>query len=339
MRARACLLGFSLVVSLVACSGSSDTAVDESAAEPAAASQSSTLRVGWLTDGLTGTVKDLSDEFSDTAYRLEWVEFDSSASMVEALSAGAIDVAVEAQVPISILAQGNAETAWTAETAPMKIIAAWEYSDNPGFALMVKDTSIADASGLAGKKVAFSRGTMAHAFWTILGNEYDLSTAEAAIMPAPEGRAALQAGAVDGLITAYGTALALEEKGAGKIIDNSSRSLGSYCVSLARSAVLEDDQMVADINDFLARFGSAYEGVIANLDPAISREMDKLGVSRSVAEKIVLFKTLSRVPIDEPVLEVFRKVSDAFVSSGVITQSVDSSLLVDGRFDGSVLLP
>ncbi len=295
-----------------------------------------TLRVGLVSDNPMIFLRESSSEFDGTEYTVEWVEFDSATTMLEAAAAGAVDFIGFLQPPTTLLAQGNAQTPWDTESAPFAIIAAWANPDHPGFSLVVKDPTTSNASDLAGGKVAFAQGSIGHYFWALLVESEGIDDVEAVFLPAAEARSAFQSGAVEGLITGYRAALSLEQRGLGTIIDSASRVIDNQFVSVASAPALGSAEKIEAIRDFLTRIERAVQILTDNPEPLVEYLTSVADLPINVAQIMARLDVPPRTPLDAETIGILRQVADVFVANGVMASDVEIDVIIDRRFDEGV---
>jgi len=291
------------------------------------------IRVGIAAEGIHHKLRTISNEYEDTTYDIEWVEFETSKATIEALAAGAVDIVPQTQYPSVITAQGNAGTVWTKENAPFLIVAAWQAENEPGFALVVRDPQISSPSDLQGKSVAYSPGSLGQVYWESLKSEFQLTSATPVQLAPPEGRAALAGGSVDALITVYRSALNLQDKGLGVIIDNSSRVVENYRVSLVAPDVLRDPAVTASIEDFLKRVQRANTWILENINLVAEQLVSDLDMDPASAVEVAPYDSYLRVPLTQQAKVDLQKVADLFYSAGIIKRDIDIQVLLDQTFE------
>lgn len=270
-------------------------------------------------------------------YGIELVTFESSSESLEALRAGAIDVSHFVQPSNLVLAQGNAEEPWTADSAPIAIVAVWSNPDHPGFSLVVRDPAFGSFSDLQGKKVAFSKGTVGHVYFEWMLEESGLSNIEPVQLPAPEGRSAYLSGSVDAIITAYRTAVALEQQGEGWIIDSSQRLMDYYQVSAVQRTLLEDVAKVSMIKDLIERSDRAAEWAQSHVEELVAFNVGRGILDQASAELIAQYEPRRSAPLKGDFSTWMTRVSEVLFRAGVIASDVDTSVLFDQTFSTNLL--
>jgi sulfonate transport system substrate-binding protein len=296
-----------------------------------------TLRVG-VTES-AGSVRraiyDQSGVFDDAPYRFDLVEFEGTNAALEALNAGAIDVAALMMGTSVVLAQGNAATEWTAETAPFVVVDASVPIDDPGFQLLVGgDSDIETVEDLVGRQVAFSPGAIGHYFLVRVASEAGLTRGDIVEVPLtpPEGRAAFISGAVDGLIAGYRNSLPLVASGEARVLAASGDYIEIHTLTLVRAGLLEDDAYDSAIGDLLERLEAAHVWSVANVDALAQIYETEAGFPPDEARVAAIADPKRRVPLDAAVAAALQDQASVFFSEGVIATEPEVSTLFDRRF-------
>jgi sulfonate transport system substrate-binding protein len=152
-----------------------------------------TLRIGWQKFGVLALAKQtgaLDRRLADKNVRIEWSEFNSGPPLLEALGAGAVDFGPTGDVPPLF-----------AQTAGGNLLYVGTYRPPAGFhgILVKKDSPINSIADLKGKKVAYKRGSSAHAFlFKALAKEgLAPGDVESVDLPPPDAGAAFKTGSID----------------------------------------------------------------------------------------------------------------------------------------------
>lgn len=148
-----------------------------------------TLRLGDQKGGLEAQLR-AAGELHDLPYRLEIAQFPAAAPLLEALNAGAVDIAAAGDAPTTFaLAHGT----------PAHIVAAVR-SNGAGTALLVKNASpVRRLADLSGRTIATGRGSIGHALVlsALRANGLAANAVRFAFLLPADAKAALEAGAVD----------------------------------------------------------------------------------------------------------------------------------------------
>jgi sulfonate transport system substrate-binding protein len=159
-----------------------------------------TLRIGetgWKTQQLLLEKAGLAD----TPYKTEFSLFQGGNLQLEALGAGAIDLASASEIPPIFAAQSGGP-------GSLDVIAVREGSTLTQEVVVPQGSDIKDTAGLKGKKVAYVQNTTAHYFLYKALEQAGLNWTDIEAVPlsTSDGLAALLAGQVDALAS-YGNAI------------------------------------------------------------------------------------------------------------------------------------
>lgn len=192
--------GYSLVLSttLFSCSNSPDNSQQPTASSASNVASSNTpekviriVRSKQLTALAVLEQKGiLADRLKPLGYRVEWPEFAAGPQQLEALNAGALDIASTAESP-PIFSQASG--------APLVYLAA-NSSDGQAISLLVpKNSPIQSVKDLKGKKVAFQKASIGH-YLIVRALEkagLQLSDIESVALAPPDANVAFSQGRVD----------------------------------------------------------------------------------------------------------------------------------------------
>ncbi|OWK39081.1 aliphatic sulfonate ABC transporter substrate-binding protein [Fimbriiglobus ruber] len=151
------------------------------------------LRIGyqkWSTYSILKTSGELERAFAARGLRIEWVEFPAGPPLLEALNAGSIDLGHAGDSP-PLFAQ--------AAGVPFVYIAASSPSPESAAVLVREGSPLRAVSDLRGKRIGFTKGTSAHTLLLRVLEKHGLAftDVEPVYLAPSDGRAALEAGAVD----------------------------------------------------------------------------------------------------------------------------------------------
>lgn len=298
-----------------------------------------TLKVAYSKEDAQTIIRDEAGAFEGTEYAIEWVELSGSNATLEALNAGAIDMALGLQAPSLVLAQANSEVVWTATDAVFKVVAAWEHVESLGFSVIVHaDSGIESVADLAGRKVAFAKGTLGQYLWLKLQEEAGLSEddVEEVVLPASEGRAAYRAGQVDALITGHRNAVPLLASDNSVILQSSDRFVPYLDFTVSRAELLDDPAYVAAIADFVSRVSVEERWLHDNTQVAAEMFADVFDIPLEDAVLAAELAIRTRRPIDDRTIAVLEEMGAVFYAAGVADTEVDVRIAIDLRFDDGV---
>jgi sulfonate transport system substrate-binding protein len=232
------------------------------------------LRVGVASPTSTASqdIRLASKAFERTPYRIEWAAFPTSTGVLEALNAGALDLAVDIQSTAPLFAQANAKTPWTRKTAPFRVIAAALPPVEGGVGIYVRTgTGIDSVKDLRGKKVVYSKGSSAHYYWVVTAKEKRLrpGTVEEVNLATAEARPALLSGAVDAMVTVRRSLLADISAGRVAPLADADVEVPEYKLTVARTAALDDTRTARAVGDFLTRLAKSKRWLAKNPEAAV----------------------------------------------------------------------
>ncbi|HEX4611280.1 MAG TPA: aliphatic sulfonate ABC transporter substrate-binding protein [Urbifossiella sp.] len=151
------------------------------------------VRIGyqkWSTYSILRASGELERVFAARGWRVEWAEFSAGPPLLEALNAGSIDLGHAGDSP-PVFAQ--------AAGVPFLYIAASSPSPESSAVLVREGSAVRTPPDLKGKRVGFTKGTSAHTMILRVLEKHGFTAADITpvYLPPADGRAALEAGAVD----------------------------------------------------------------------------------------------------------------------------------------------
>ena len=337
---RACSLVVLMVVTVaVAASCSTDAstrtaaAADEKAPtakavatlEPVPAG--TTLRVGDQVEYLQ-TLLSLSGQDKDFPYTVEYSSFIGGPPMLQAFQGGALDTGFVGSTPL-IFAQAARQN--------IVAIAAWA-SENGTQALVTTDPDIEGWDDLAGKRVAYQRGTAAEAgLLQALDREgIDPSEVTAVDVPITQIAAALKGGSADAgisvepLITKY-----LTETPGARTAAQASEVTDRTNFLIATREALDDRARSAALADYTARVVRGFTYLAAHPELlAESFYVKQYGLTPERAAQVQKAAgTTSVVLVPGDVVDQQQRLADLFAAAGQIPAKIDVDSEFDSRFN------
>jgi sulfonate transport system substrate-binding protein len=317
-----------LLLSLVACSSSSGSSGGGSASGGTAAGSGSaapadlsgvSLRVGQTGWAQTKAVLDIAGQ-SATPYSVTWSVFSGGDKQLQALNAGALDVAQASEIPPIFAAAAAkpdfAEVAVQPSTTLQQEV------------VVAKGSPLKTIADLKGKKVGYVQNTTAQYFlykllvaaglkWT------DVQTAPLA--PA-DGVAALNSGAIDALAT-YGNSVIAVHAAGGTAIGTGEKILSGNFPWVAANSVIADAGQKAALADLLARINTAY-AMIHN-SPALAEkfaEATNTATQQPTAQALQIYQQGEAqhpskiIAVNQAAISSQQSVADAFTDLGAISK-------------------
>ena len=269
---------------------------------------------------------------ADALYRVEWSEFGSGNLMVEAVNAGAIDLAYGSEVPPAFAA---------ASGAGIRVVAVIRGDVNEQVVLVPEGSAIRSVADLRGKRVGYVRATTTHFYLNRMLAEVGLSFND--IRPVnlspSDGLAAFRNGALDAWAI-YGYSVPVARQGGARVLRNAAGILSGNYLYFARPAALENPALAAAMADHLRRTSRAFlwmDDHVAELAAAQSRWLNVPEATvRAVLEGVSQPRRLARP--DDAAIASHQAVADEFARLGLLPRGVDVSPLWDRSFGAGLEL-
>lgn len=339
-RLLAALLAVPLLV-VAACSSDASTRADAADEGPTTTAapvrvpetipEGVTLRVGDQLDYLQ-TVLGLAGEDQELPYEVEYASFIGGPPMLQAFQGDAIDIGFVGSTPL-IFAQAagqeiTAIAGWASEAGGYDLIAA------PG-------SGIEGWDDLAGKRVAYQRGTAGEAALLQALDTAGVDPSEITAVDVAQTQVAstLQGGSADAglsiepLTSAYldGNEGSASVARAREITDRSS-------FLIATTATLDDEGRSAALADYLARLVRSFTYLEDHQDEvADGVYVETYGLTPERATEIQAENgPTSFYPLPDDIVDAQQRLADLFVAAGQIPTELDVSAEFDTRFNDLV---
>lgn len=246
------------------------------------AAETITLRIGWQKFGVLALAKQtgaLEKRLAEKNVRVEWAEFNSGPPLLEALGAGAVDFGPTGDVPPLF-----------AQTAGGNLLYVGTYRPPAGFhgILVKKDSPIQSLADLKGKKVAYKRGSSAHAFAfkalaTVGLTPDDIDNID---LPPPDAGAAFKNSSIDAWSIWDPFYAVAEADPDTRVLITSEGIVDAWGFFLGNGDfVAAHPDIVTDVLDELAKVGAAAQKDIDGTTKALS---DLTGVKEDITRATLL---------------------------------------------------
>lgn len=310
---------------LGACSSGGDTTADAAPTGPVDLS-AVTLKVGDQKAISIEVLLRAAGQLENLPYKLEFSTFTAGLPLVEAASAGGIDLAQTGNTPVIFGAASKAD---------IKIVGALEATGRGDAILVGKDSAARSVADLKGKKVAVFKGSSAHANLLLQLQKSGLTTGdiEVVFLTPADGYASLTKGDVDAWATwdPY-TAIAEKDSGA-RVIATADQAANGYNFWAASADAIADPGKAAAIEDFFTRYAAATTWSQANLDEWSTRYAELTSISPEASRTTWTRSIKQPIPLTDKVIASEQEIADAFTAAGDIPGTVDFAAAVDNRFD------
>lgn len=284
-----------------------------------------TLRIGWQKFGVLALARQtgaLEKRLTDRNVKIEWSEFNSGPPLLEALGAGAIDFGPTGDVPPLF-----------AQTAGGNLLYVGTYRPPAGFhgILVKKDSSIQSLADLKGRKVAYKRGSSAHAFAfkalaTVGLTPDDVQSVD---LPPPDAGAAFKTGSVDAWSIWDPFYAVAEADPDTRVLTTSEGIVDAWGFFLGNGDfVATNPEIIVDVLDELAKVGAAAQGDIDGTTKALS---DLTGVKPEIT-RVTLERAGSNLGaianVSDAAVAHQQQLADDFYAWGVLPKKLAISDIV-----------
>ena len=295
------------------------------AATRASATDSTTLRIGWQKFGVLALARQtgaLEKRLAGKNVNIEWSEFNSGPPLLEALGAGAIDFGPTGDVPPLF-----------AQAAGGNLLYVGTYRPPAGFhgILVKKGSPIQSLADLKGKRVAYKRGSSAHAFTFKALAKAGLTPddVENIDLPPPDAGAAFKNGSIDAWEIwdpFYAVAEADPET---RVLTTSEGIVDAWGFLLGNGDfVAAHPDIVIDLVDELAKVGVAAQKDIDGTAKALS---DLTGVKQDIT-RVTLTRAGSNLglvaTVSDDAVAHQQQLADDFHAWGVLPKKLTISDIV-----------
>lgn len=273
------------------------------------------LRIGHQKNGLPLLAKESGrlETALEGEAAVRWLEFSSGPPLLEAMSVGSIDLGYTGDAP-PIFAQ--------AAGAPIVYVGAVRLSGAAGGVLTPAGSGLTSIAELKGKRIAFTRGSSAHASAAAVLEQAGLTFADVEqihLSPADAAAAFAQGGVDAWVIWDPFFTIALRDQGA-RVLEGAARLPPSAAFFLARRDFAEQspDLLRAALDALVqeSRWADANRGEVARL---FARET---GLPLHLLEDTVRRDDFALSPVTPEILQGQQAVADRFAALGLIPAPV-----------------
>ncbi|GAB7127641.1 ABC transporter substrate-binding protein [Silvimonas sp. JCM 19000] len=260
-------------------------------------------------------------------YRAEYAEFSGGNLIVEAISAGSIDVGGMSEIPPIFAVQAN---------TPLRLVAVLKGDVNNQVMLVPKGSAIKDVGELKGKRIGYVRSTTSHYFLLRLLREKGLSFSDVTpvSLSPQDGLAAFQSGQLDAWVV-YGLVVQFAQAKGARVLKTANGYLSGNYLMAAHKDALADPLRREAIGIHLQREQQVYQWQTAHPDLWAARASQITGVPGSIfLDEFHQRSTDPRlVKIDDAAIKSQQAVADLFADNGVIPKRVNVAPLWDKQLN------
>ncbi|GBE91419.1 ABC transporter substrate-binding protein [Nostoc cycadae WK-1] len=323
-----------LLVATTACSEVKSTSPTTIAANPSpaevAAANTTQLRVAKYKGGWDLNLKLAG--LDDFPYQTQFTEFTGGNLMVQAINAGAIDLASASEIPPIFAIESKAS---------VKIIATLKGPTVGQVVLIPKNSTAKTITDLKGKKVGYVKATTAHYFLIKMLEKVGLTMKDINAIPLsiPDGLSAFRKGELDAWAT-YGYSIPQAEKEGARVLESAKDILSGNFVIIASPNAIADSQKKVAIADFLCRLQKSQNWRESNLKQWSKTYATTINVDEGIvyqdAQQGLKQRRQELLPVSDAAIASQQKVADTFFQAGVIPAKVDVKQLWDSSFNEDI---
>jgi sulfonate transport system substrate-binding protein len=257
----------------------------------------------------------------DTPYKVKWSLFQGGDQQLQAIRAGALDLASSSEIPpLFSAADGNPN---------FKVVAVQRGATLNQEVVVPKGSKVTDIAGLKGKKVGYVQNTTAHYFLYELLKQAGLTWSDIDAKPLlpNDGLAALNGGSIDAFAS-YGTSIITAHQQGATTVGSGAEILSGNFLWSARDSVLKSPAQRAAAADLIARITKAYAYVRDGHEDGFAKvtaEATHQPVAQAKSDLVAAQKqhpTQARTVGDDTIASQ-QKVADAFTELGALKKHLD----------------
>jgi sulfonate transport system substrate-binding protein len=312
------------VAGLSACGGG-ETA---QSAVPAPVSQADLAKVTLKVGDQKGGSKSLltaANLLGDVPYKIEWATFTSGPPLLEAASAGAIDIGGVGNTPPIFAAAAKAK---------ISVVSGAKGNVTSDTLLVPSDSPLKDVSELRGKAIAVSKGSSAHGQILLTLRKAGLSTKDVKLtfLQPSEAYAAFNQHQVDAWAVwdPYTSQAQIESKA--RVLTDGTGTSNGYTFQVAGANALGDAGKNSAIRDYVVRIAQAQKWADSHRPEWAQAWAKETGLSPEVAQATVDRGGDLPVALDDAVVASEQQLADAFTEDKTLPGKVDFTTFVDRRF-------
>jgi sulfonate transport system substrate-binding protein len=261
----------------------------------------------------------------DLPYKIEWATFTSGPPLLEAVSAGGVDVGRVGNTPPIFAAAANAKIA---------VVSSSQGNVASDAILVPSDSPLKSVKDLKGKTIGVSKGSSAHGQVLYNLRKAGLSTKDVKLsfLQPADAYGAFKQHQIDAwAVWDPYTSQAKLEAGARVLTDGRGTANG-YTFIVGGTQSLSEPGANAAIRDYVLRHAKAERWADTHREEWAQAWAKETGLSVEVSRAVVQAGPDLPVPLDDKVVSSEQELADAFTEDGVLPGRVDFAKFVDRRY-------
>jgi sulfonate transport system substrate-binding protein len=275
--------------------------------------------------GSTKSVLLASGALAGAPYDVAWSEFAAAQPLLEALSAGAIDLGEAGDAPFLYA---------YASGAKIKAVLTAK-SGGASTAVLVRAGSDLHApADLKGRKVATGRGSIGHYLLLRVLDKAGLKPTDVQVVFLNPGdaKAAFSSGAIDGWVT-WGPYIPLALAGGARVLASGEGLISGYGFEAATETAIATKR--PQIADFLRRLAAARHWAVGHPQEYAAALAKETGLDLAAALYTVQRYKALPIPTDQAVIQEAAAVFNAYRAAGAVSSNRDIAQAFDTSFNSA----
>jgi sulfonate transport system substrate-binding protein len=261
----------------------------------------------------------------DVPYKIEWATFTSGPPLLEAVSAGGVDVGRVGNTPPIFAAAANAKLALVSSSQ----------GNVAGDAILVpSDSTLRSVKDLRGKTIGVAKGSSAHGQVLYTLRKAGLSTKDVKLsfLQPADAYGAFKQHQIDAWAVwdPYTSQAKLEAEA--RVLADGNGTANGYTFIVAGTSALSDAGTNSAIRDYVLRHAKAERWADTHREEWAQTWAKETRLSIEVARAAVEAGPDLPVPLDDKVVASEQDLADAFTEDGVLPGRVDFGKFVDRRY-------
>jgi len=263
---------------------------------------------------------------------LVWHPFTAGTTLLEALSAGAIDIGVVGNAPPVFAQAGGFD---------VRIIAVASGAQNNNALLLPEGSAVQQVADLKGKRVAVAKGTSGHYLLLAALHQAGLTSRDVniAYVSPIDAQNAFASGRLEAWSVWYPFVGQATSRGARILVDGDRWPETGQNFTVASVKVLADPERAAQAGDLLARLARAQAWATANPGAWAEVFAQTTRLPIALVRDMLAQQSLHYVPIDPTVIALQQRLADMFAAEQVIPRVLDVGQMFDARFNAVLPSP
>jgi sulfonate transport system substrate-binding protein len=276
--------------------------------------------------GLTQALLQAAGEDQGITYALSWHPFLAGTTMLEALSAGAIDAGVVGNAPPVFAQAGGFD---------VRIVGVASGAQNNNALLVPGDSAVRQVADLKGQRIAVAKGSSGHYLLLAALHRAGLTPSDVniAYVSPVDAQNAFASGKLDAWAVWYPFVGQATSRGARVLVDGSDWPETGLNFTVASLQALNDPQRARQLGDLLARLARAQAWATAHPQEWAEVFAQTTRLPVALVQEMLAQQALRYVPIEPTVIASQQHLADLFASERLIPRPLQVQQIFDARFN------